>query len=142
MDFLSSYFPLSPTAATPKANPTTFEDLPSARPPSDAKQLDKLRSGDFHELRQLRQNGEKRTSKVKFMAPTVEDSHSLKSVKLTPKAGLQTPDSLRSLNMKGNVHDRSAGKLDKEKKKSIFGLFRRNSHGSSTRPKTSHRYTE
>lgn len=85
MDFLNSYIPPSPTRFTPKANGAKFEELPALRAPCDEKQVEKMKSGNYDEVRKLRSGLQKKTSQVQFIAPLSEDGESLQSVKLTPK---------------------------------------------------------
>lgn len=134
MDFLGSYFPFSPSAQkTPRSSKNVFDDLPAVRTESTDEELEKLRSGDYQEIRETRKKGERKPARVRFLAP-ISEGESLKSIKLTPRAPSTTNDENYKKTVTFETNESSEQGEDREKQESepqerhisFFGIkFRR-----------------
>lgn len=118
MDFLGCYIVFSPrNSRTPRGPPCVFDDTPSGRPVEDESQLEKLRKGDFGEIRKQRKMGERRKRTVQFAGATCPDDELLKPIALTPRA--------HGENSKPQVQGEIDAKnkpTQKDKRLSIFGI--------------------
>lgn len=129
MDFVGSYIPPSTTTFTPKGNGAKFDDLPVVHEQCTPEQIEMMRNGDYHEIREHRKNIERQPSKIKFIAPLTEDGESLKSIKLTPKNNPSTSKKVQNRPLKKtksfNIREtgRRAARGNKEKDSmKIFGF--------------------
>lgn len=86
MDFLSTYFPFSPSASQTEEQPSAFDE---ATPPATSRNGNFLgqRNGNVEGLREALRLGEKRNTQVRFIAP-LSEGESLKSIKLTPRVDM------------------------------------------------------
>lgn len=125
MDFVSSYIPPSTTKFTPKGNGNKFDELPVAHEQCSPEQMEMLRNGNYHEVREQRKNIEMQPSQVKFIAPLSEDGDSLQSIKLTPRDAQDTSKRNETIQAKkiAAVHPGETRKRTEEKGKDKMKIF-------------------
>ncbi|PXF46804.1 hypothetical protein BWQ96_03333 [Gracilariopsis chorda] len=122
MDFLSSYYVLSPGALySPRCTHSVFGDLPVRNRTRDEVQLEKMKNGDYKEVREHRKMGERRKTRVHFVASICEESERLESISLTPKRQDQEENPCNQ--GKEELHrEEEKGNAAVDKRVSIFGI--------------------
>lgn len=135
MDFLNSYFPITPLTTAPNSPFEEKDGRSTSDVYEDEQHLSKVREGDYSELREIRKNLSKRNSRVQFIAPICEEGESLKSVILTPKPKVQeVSNNTYSVNS-SQLTDSNEVAVPKSKHMKILGikLLRRHSFGKGTK---------
>ncbi|CAN8065258.1 unnamed protein product [Agarophyton chilense] len=121
MDFIGSYCVLSSSDPFPtprNAIPPVFHELPPLNTNPDKAQLEMIKNGDFSEIRKLRKMGERRKSKVRFVASACHDEETLVPIALTPRNEEEHSDSEEMAEEK----EKKKRKGDKDSRVSIFGI--------------------
>lgn len=121
MDFLSSYYVLSPGALpSPRCTYPLFDDLPVRNRMRHEAHHEKMKNGDYREVREQRKMGERRKTRVQFVASICDDSEWLESISLTPKRRGQEENSSNKTKKENGEEEKMNSA--KDKRVSIFGI--------------------